>query len=442
MLENEVFLLPHNPKWVREAKEEIKHLLTLFKPLRIDLYHIGSTALSECKAKPILDILGIVSDILEIDEFNHQLEKLGYEAKGEFGMKRRRFFIRFEKQAVNLHIFEDTDPEVERHLRFGDYLRAHPEAMKRYSNLKEALACQYSKDRNQYCLGKTSFIKEIDRLAALEGKPSNRQWGAKRKSWTKEQIRESMEANMQLVMTYYAKYIPSQEIVFEKDVTVVRADMPDDTFNYIVSAKFEEKCAKERIQAVLDHYRKKGLPFSWWVGEGDTPYNLTDYLQDAGLEKKEENFGMYKELVKMPRKKTPLRIKRVEEQTRLSDFASIFVNLGRYAKIDAEYYQLIPPILYQEKSPLQMYVGYEGNQAVTTGVVVMHANVAGIYYVMTLPSHRKRGYATAMMEHVLECAQNKGFYLATLQASEKGKNLYESMGFQKSSLFVEYSTNL
>lgn len=432
-------LLPYDPSWKDQAEKEIERIHLAFEAFPLMLHHIGSTSIPSSWAKPILDLLGIVSDVTLLDSYHGALEQLGYKSYGEFGMRRRSYFIKESVPAVHLHIFEDTDPEVDRHLRFRDYLRNHPEEIKAYSDLKKELLTRSSNDRQRYTLEKTPFIKRIDRLAALEGSPSMRKWGSKRNAWTGSQIQDAMEANMLLPMTLFAKYVTTQEIVFEPDVTVVRAEMEDDTYNYVVDAKFESKSAPERIQAVLGHYKEKNLPFSWWVGENNTPKDLAQLLKAAGLKEKEEDIGMFMPLTETVPIQNSLDIHRIEERQKLKDFAAIFIALCRYEAIYEEYYQLIPPILYQRQTPIRFYVGYEGNIPVTTGLLVLHANVAGVYYIMTHPSYRRKGYGSAMMHHLLKCAKQEGFHLATLQASEEGKSLYERMGFRRSCLFVEYS---
>ncbi|WP_420421991.1 GNAT family N-acetyltransferase [Simkania sp.] len=434
-----IYLSHFDLTWKDQAIKEMEKIHQAFDAFPLMLHHIGSTSIPSCQAKPIIDLLGVVSDVTLLDPYQDQLEQLGYESLGEFGMRRRRYFVRETSPAVHLHIFEDTDPEVDRHLRFRDYLRNHPEEIKAYSDLKRELVTCYPNDRQRYTLEKTPFIKRIDRLAALESSPSIRKWGSKRKSWTEDQIQDAMEANMLLPMTLFAKYVTTQEIVFEPDVTVVRAEIQDDTYNYVVDAKFELKSAPARIQAVLAHYQEKNLPFSWWVGESDSPKDLAQHLLAAGLKQKEDDIGMFMPLTKPIPTQNSLKIQRIEDRLKLKDFANIFIALSGYQTIYEEYYQLIPPILYQGQTPLRFYVGYEGNTPVTTGILILHANVAGIYYIMTHPSHRRKGYGTAMMHHLLNCAKQEGFYLATLQASEEGKNLYERMGFQPSCRFVEYS---
>ena len=86
-----------------------------------------------------------------------------------------------------------------------------------------------------------------------------------------------------------------------------------------------------------------------------------------------------------------------------------------------------------------MYVGYLDEKPVVTGILVLHANVGGIYYVATIPRHRKKGYGTAMMELMLAEAKHRGYHMATLQASKEGKHLYERLGFKACSIYKEYS---
>ena len=73
--------------------------------------------------------------------------------------------------------------------------------------------------------------------------------------------------------------------------------------------------------------------------------------------------------------------------------------------------------------------------------MVTHANVAGIYYVATIPTQRNKGFGTAMMKHLLSLAKGEGYVIATLQASHDGLFLYERLGFKQCCQFMEYATN-
>jgi RimJ/RimL family protein N-acetyltransferase/GNAT superfamily N-acetyltransferase len=439
---NKLIVKSFQENWSEAFLSEMEKLSEVFKGLKIDFYHIGSTSISGCSAKPIIDILGVTSDVLLIDKYNAFITNAGYEVMGEYGMKQRRFFRKKQGIAVNLHIFEDSDPEVERHLRFRNYLRAHPERTRQYSQLKETLAKQFPGGIVQYTLGKEKFIKEIDVLAAQNASACLVEKSQKKKKdWSFEEILKAMEVNMHLQMTYFAKYIPDIKLIFEPDVTIICSEINDDTFNYVLSARFTETNVKERILYVSELYRRMQLPFSWWTGPFDTPDNLCDVLISLGFHLKEENIGMNKKLDDLvpSSKKHELHFVRVTSPLQLKNFSDVVVSAGMHLYAYEKIYSKLPPILYQEGAGFEMHIAYLNSIPVVTGILVLHANVAGIYYIITVPDQRKRGHGTAMMEYLLSKAKSKGYHMATLQASKNRKNLYEQLGFKECCIFKEYA---
>ncbi len=431
-------ILPYQSSWKVSYEQEMLNLLQALSDLQIFFYHIGSTSIPGCFAKPVIDILAVTSDVTCLDAFAKNLENLGYETLGEYGMKQRRYFRK--QGSVHLHIFEDSDPEVERHLRFCSYLRLHPEEVANYSQLKKKLAEQFPLDIMQYCLGKDSYIKKIDICAANAGfgKLHLHKHGGKKKHWTQEEIVKAMTVNMHLQMTYFAKCTPTWEILFQPDVTVVRSQILDDTFNYVVSALFSEKTAQKRVQEIVSLYPK--IPFSWWVGPLDTPTNLEEFLLQEGFSYKEENIGMYLDLTSFTSaSSSKLTFTQVLTKKLLQDFCSVFVSIGGNPETYEKLYSKIPTSLYQEGYSLEMYIGYANGVPAVTGMLVLHAGCAGIYYVMTHPQMRNQGHGSAMMQHLLQRAKDLGYFLATLQASHEGKNLHTRLGFQEACLFKEYA---
>lgn len=436
-------LLAFDPLWKGQYETEKDILKRVFEKFPITFHHIGSTSIPGCSAKSIIDILGVTSDVLLIDKFNESLEDNGFIALGEYGMKQRQFFRKRAHSNVNLHIFEDSDPEVARHLRFCSYLRNHPDETNSYSNLKQELAKRDSTNITRYIIGKEKFVKSIDYQAAKEdtGKFWQKGSSSKKNTWNQEEILAAMEANMHLQMTYFAKYLPVMSLHFEPDVTVVISEIPDDTFNYIIGAKFDAKHAEKRIRKVLRVFTSKNLPFSWWVSERDKPDSLPSLLEKQGLSPKEEDIGMilFLDSFNQERRNHGLLIRRVLNQLELKNFAEVMVNIGGYSKVYEEFFEKIPSTLFGEGAPFEIYVGYHEEVPVVTGILVLHANVGGIYYIMTRQEYRKRGYGTEMMISLLQRAKAKNYHLATLQASAIGKSLYQKLGFKTLCRFLEYA---
>lgn len=434
---------PFQENWHNTFEIEKTKLLNVFTNLDIDFYHIGSTAIPDCRAKPIIDILGVTADITKIDSYSETISELGYEAMGEFGIKQRRYFRRKNDNPVHLHIFEDPDPEAERHLRFVTHLKVHPELVKEYSEIKQLLVSMFPGDIDRYCLGKDKFVKKIDVMSALiASKPILKKKNVSRKKeWSQGEILKAMESNMHLQMTYFAKYLDSIELLFQPDVTVVRSSIVDDTFNYILSARFSNNNAQDRVSQILKLFKEHSLPFSWWVGPLDTPSNLIDVLTSQGLSFKEENIGMCLSLedFKLEQLNISLNLQKVNSLLQLKDFSEVIVKIGGNSEVFSKIYSKLPSVLYQSAACFEMYVGYLNNAPVVTGILVLHANVGGIYYIATVPDQRKKGYGTAMMEYLIQRAKDQEYHMATLQASGEGKMLYQRLGFKEVCTFKEYS---
>jgi GrpB-like predicted nucleotidyltransferase (UPF0157 family) len=133
----------------------------------VAIHHIGSTAIPNTWAKPIIDILVEVHDIERIDEFNEAMLQQGYKPRGEFGIPGRRYFRKGSDEARthHVHAFQTGHPEVRRHLNFRDYLISHPEEAQAYGRLKGILARQFPEVIDTYTEGKSGFIEEMDRRA-------------------------------------------------------------------------------------------------------------------------------------------------------------------------------------------------------------------------------------------------------------------------------------
>jgi GNAT superfamily N-acetyltransferase len=63
----------------------------------------------------------------------------------------------------------------------------------------------------------------------------------------------------------------------------------------------------------------------------------------------------------------------------------------------------------------------------------------GIYAVGTVPGRWRRGFARALVEHVLADAQLRGARTASLQSTRMGQRLYESLGFRPAGRYEEWA---
>lgn len=156
-------VVPYSPLWPTLFEKEANLIKETLGKNCIAVHHIGSTAVPELSAKPVIDMIPVVLDITEVDKSNSAMENLGYEAKGEYGIPFRRFFQKGGlTRTHHVHVFEKNNPEIERHLLFRDWMRSHEEDRELYANLKIKLAKKFPNDIDSYCLGKDDFIANID----------------------------------------------------------------------------------------------------------------------------------------------------------------------------------------------------------------------------------------------------------------------------------------
>jgi len=160
-------VVPYDPDWPNLFKIEADRIIAVFGPEVVAIHHVGSTAIPNICAKPIIDVLVEVQDIEKIDDFNEEMVRQWYRPQGEFGIPGRRFFIKGDgaTRTHHIHMFQTGNPEIERHLNFRDYMIAHPEEARAYGRLKKELAQRFSEDIEGYMAGKDEFIKETDRRA-------------------------------------------------------------------------------------------------------------------------------------------------------------------------------------------------------------------------------------------------------------------------------------
>lgn len=158
-----IFVVPYNDNWPHAYAHEVALWTHVLGPELVAIHHVGSTSVPGLQAKPVIDIMPLVREIEWIDSFNPTLASLGYEARGEYGIAGRRYFTKGGDyhRSHNVHIYEPSNPEVQKHLDFRDYLRTFPAEAEKYGALKEQVALAHPQDIYGYMDGKDAFIQDM-----------------------------------------------------------------------------------------------------------------------------------------------------------------------------------------------------------------------------------------------------------------------------------------
>jgi GrpB-like predicted nucleotidyltransferase (UPF0157 family) len=163
-------LVEHDEGWAAIAAREAERLRGAIGAALVDVHHIGSTAIPGIRAKPIVDLLPVVQTLAEVDAKQAEVEALGYDWYGEFGIPGRRYCVLVDaetgRRVAQLHVFAAGSERIVQHVGFRDYLRAHPDDARAYEAQKLAAMALHPNEVNAYNDAKSAWIKACDERAA------------------------------------------------------------------------------------------------------------------------------------------------------------------------------------------------------------------------------------------------------------------------------------
>lgn len=163
-----VILTEHKDCWEKYYERQAAELKKLL-PAGTKINHIGSTAVKDIWAKPIVDILVEVDEAVNLSEVSVILQNNGWIKMSE--TERRISFNKgytengFAEKVFHLHLRYVGDNDE---IYFREYLIAHPEIAKEYEDLKLELWKKFEHDRDGYTAAKSEFIKKYTALAKQE----------------------------------------------------------------------------------------------------------------------------------------------------------------------------------------------------------------------------------------------------------------------------------
>ncbi|MBO4706339.1 MAG: GrpB family protein [Spirochaetaceae bacterium] len=158
----------HNPEWETIARNTIEQLKKILKNTAVDIQHVGSTAIKNIRAKPIIDIVIGVSELDNILPFNEDLKANGFFFCGQIHPEQYLYVCGHDDfRSHHIHVVTYNSKIWNDYLNMRDYLNCHKDEAQAYSELKESLAKQYAKNRDTYTAKKSEFISSILQKAEI-----------------------------------------------------------------------------------------------------------------------------------------------------------------------------------------------------------------------------------------------------------------------------------
>ena len=170
MRTKKVVVLPYDRIWKSDFEEIKRDIEGAIGDLIVGIEHVGSTSVEGMSAKPIIDIDVIIQDYTAFDAVVRRLESIGYIHEGDLGIKDREAFKYSNKPHLrqhHLYVCPHQSEALHRHITIRDFLANNPEAVKKYSAVKEKAAQLFPDNIEKYIACKSPCIEELYRLCGL-----------------------------------------------------------------------------------------------------------------------------------------------------------------------------------------------------------------------------------------------------------------------------------
>jgi GrpB-like predicted nucleotidyltransferase (UPF0157 family) len=165
-----VSLATPNSLWHDAYEEEAEAIRDALGDMAIDIQHVGSTAIPNIKAKPIIDIMVGIRYFADGLACVGAMESIGYDYAGTDIVPDDHIFgrgIKGETRTHLVHVVEYQGSHWNRMLAFRNALRAKPELARAYEQLKVGLADTHAQSRAEYTKSKHDFIDKVVADAGL-----------------------------------------------------------------------------------------------------------------------------------------------------------------------------------------------------------------------------------------------------------------------------------
>ncbi len=244
----------------------------------------------------------------------------------------------------------------------------------------------------------------------------------------------AIEANACEENVVFGRYLPGAEFHRDADKVWWITGAPSALFNAIWLARLEEDGIDRAIDVALAPFQERGLPVAWTTGPATQPLDLAERLLAHGATEVIEHPAMVADLRALHDNAAAppgLVVARVTDMATLRLWREVstrgFEATGDEARRYDEAYLAMG---CGDDLPWRHYLGVLDGVPVAASSVLLHAGIAGIYGVTTVPEARRRGVGAAVTLAPLRAARDQGYRVAALFPSEMGRSMYSRLGFR------------
>ena len=226
---------------------------------------------------------------------------------------------------------------------------------------------------------------------------------------------------------------------------LIDSGTPFSSWNSIITCAQPGDSIERLTEEINRFYSQTKTPLCWWTcpGTDSTEILKNPFFSSFQLTEVTAAMAMDLETYLPQDEKLPaLKITTVSSPEEIDSFISVLrrsYELPLFTR-DA-LLAVITQNIFNSPASLILYIANRGSVAVGCAALFLTDDVAGLYYVGTLPSHRAMGIGTALTVHCLNNARNLQCRQAVLRASESGERMYTRLGFKKFGEFKKFIWN-
>jgi len=247
---------------------------------------------------------------------------------------------------------------------------------------------------------------------------------------------DPIDANFQLATGAFIATSKTGEVLEARDLYVTNCGVPVADYNLVFL-----KRPGYKVQAALDraacYFEGRSLPYRVSV-RADQADACRRVASERGFVERAPVPGMrLSPLPAIPDAPAGLEVRLVADPETLADFQkTAFEGFGLPTAAAplfiTEDFVALPDVA--------LFVGYVDGRPACTSALIATAGVAGVYWVATREEHRSRGYGAAITWEAVRAGRDRGCHLASLQASDMGRPVYERMGFVRDREYARFDS--
>ena len=209
----------------------------------------------------------------------------------------------------------------------------------------------------------------------------------------------------------------------------------------ILSVRWSQENVEERINALFARIGQHIDEIDWQVYPGDQPADLSKRLEARGMPAGRGGNWMWASLENLappPSLPPGFRIERVCDDPGMAEW--LCLSLAGFAEQEvvgfqeshaelASFYDAYARHGYGPQAFSLHYLGYLGDQAVTSGTLLDAGGTAAIYDVSTPPVFRRQGFGSALTYALMEEIRQRGYSETWIWGSDEAVSVYARLGF-------------